>query len=351
MTSQKIKVNEYTSASITGKSTRKSLKSIDRASNVHSDLKINFLKLSTAMVKANTTICQSMLSQVYDIFLSALMLRGLLDCNQSRICLKDGFREKYRDFSKSGRTGELAQAINYIFAQEKLGFKFVIDYDEFLTACSIPRKTTGRTPDYVLFGKANSNLAVLESKGSSTKEELTKPQLRGKLQGAMDNQCNPGVLHLQSVGKQKVSNSYASVVELAESSESRVSAIHFADPEYDEFEYETYAEAISNYYIRWLLFICEASLDYTHDIKKIIDVLNFEFDFFIHEGIEFYIQMSSYSDQYLRVPVRYGISVKVIELLYREDYDALHSLDFHAKSMNGIEIFSDGTIAIEDKEI
>ncbi len=299
------------------------------------------------MVKANTTIGQSMLSQAYDIFLSALTLRGLLDCNQSGICLKDGFREKYRDFSKSGRTGELAQAVNYIFAQEKLGFKFVFDYDEFLTAYSIPRKTIGGTPDYVLFGKKNSNLAVLESKGSSTKEELTKPQLRAKLQGAMENQCNLGVLHLQSVGKQRVSNSYASVVELAESSESRVSAIHFADPEYDEFEYETYSGAISNYYIRWLLFINEASLDYTLDIKEIIDTL----DIVTYEGIEFYIQMSSYSDRYLRVPVRYGISVKVIELLYQEDYEALYSLDFPTKSLSGLEIFPDGTIAVEDEEI
>lgn len=349
MISQKIKVKEYKSTSITGKSTRESPKSVDRASNVHSDLKVNFLKLSTAMVKANTTTGQSMLSQAYDIFLSALMLRGLLDCDKSEVCLKDGFREKYRDFSKSGRTGELAQAINYIFAQEKLGFKFVFDYDEFLKASSIPNKKLGGTPDYVLYGKKNSNLAVLESKGSSTKEELTMPQLRVKFQGAMDNQCTPGVFHLQNIGNQKVSNSYASVVEFAESSEIRESVIHFADPEYDEFEYEIYSGAIRNYYVRWLHFIHEESLDYALDIKEVIDAL--DCDIVNHEGVEFHIQRSSYSDRYLKVPVRYGISAKVIKLLYQEDYEALYSLDFSAKSLNGVEIFPDGTIAVEDEEV
>ncbi len=361
MNSQKIQIKEYKSASITGKSTRKNTKSIVRASKVNSELKVNFLKLSTAMVKANTTIGKSIPSQAYDIILSALMLHSLLDYKKPEIYLKDGFRQKYRDFSRSARTGELAQAINYIFAQEKLGFKFVFDYDEFLKVYSIPYKKLGGTPDYVLFGKKSKNLAVLESKGSSTKEKLTKPQLRAKLQGAMDNQCMPGVLHLKSAGKQKVSNSYASVVELVESSESRRSTIHFADPEYDEFKHETYSEAISNYYFRWILFICRFSLPYYLSAKEAIDILlngigidigidigiYLHLDIVTHEGIDFYVQKSPLSESYLKIPVRYGISKKVIELLYAGDYEALYALDFPAISLSGVEIFSDGTIALE----
>lgn len=140
MVSKKIKIQEYTSSSIKGKSTRSSPKKIIKSSNTYSDLNINFLKLSVAMVKANTTRSSSLSNVVYDTCLSALSIYGLIESKGSTVALRDGFRKKYRDFSKTSRTGELAQAINYIFAQEKLGYKFVLDYDEFIYTTKTPIK-------------------------------------------------------------------------------------------------------------------------------------------------------------------------------------------------------------------
>lgn len=345
--SQKIKVTEYTSASIKGESNKSSRKKIAKSTNSHARLDINFLKFSTAMVKANTTRSLDFPSQVYDIFLSALSLYGLLDYKQSKICLKNGFRDKYRDFSKSGRIGELAQAINYLFAQQQLGFKFVVDFDTFLEVNDIASKSAGGTPDYVLLGKPGKNLAVLESKGSSLKDELTMPQLRSKLQGAMDKQCLVGVKYLQNQGKMFVSNSYASVVEFAEASESRDSLIHFADPEYDDFTEYNYSLTVKDYYSRWFLFIGDSLVNPENNEEQLSKYFEVE----IYEGMEFYLQTSSYNYGNLVIPIRYGVSKRVVELFRLGSYQTLYSLEIKEKSLENIEIFSDGTIAKSTKDI
>ncbi|MGD8231343.1 hypothetical protein [Vibrio sp. TRT 1302] len=348
MISQDIKIKEYTSASVIGKSTRTSRRKIADSSQNHTALKVNFLKFSTAMVKANTTSSTSVLSQAYDIMLNALTLFGLLDLKPSSICLKDGFRDKYRDFSKSGRTGELGQAINYIFAQEKLGYKFVFDFDEFLKSQSILPQVNGGKPDYVMLGKPGKNVSVLESKGSSTQVELTRPELRAKLQGAMDNQCSSGVSYLRGNGV-LVSNSYASVVELSESSEKRHSVIHFADPEYDEFQEQDYSKPIKNYYLRWLEFLFEHEGDsaFCFEYHKFVQ----DFDVLEISGEKYHVQKRVYRNRYLSVPVRYGISSKVIELFRANNYKDIYSLKTATKSLENVEIFSDGTIAIREDKI
>ena len=103
------------------------------------------------------------------------------------------------------------------------------------------------------------------------------------------------------------------------------------------------------------------SLPYYLSAKEAIDILlngigidigidigiYLHLDIVTHEGIDFYVQKSPLSESYLKIPVRYGISKKVIELLYAGDYEALYALDFPAISLSGVEIFSDGTIALE----
>ncbi|EII3443268.1 TPA: hypothetical protein GRI96_24155 [Vibrio parahaemolyticus] len=348
MLTQHIRIKEYTSASIIGRSTRASKLKIADSKNIHADLNINFLKFSAAMVKANTTSNGSAWSQAYDVMLSALTLFGLLDYKQSSVCLKDGFRDKFRDFSKSGRTGELGQAINFIFAQEKLGYKYIFDFDEFLRVQAILPKSSGGTPDYVMLGKPGQNVSILESKGSSTKEELTRPELRAKLQGAMDNQCIPGTNYLRN-NKVKVSNSFASVVEFAEASEHRDSVIHFADPEYDEYQEQDYSRLIKSYYLRWLNFLLEREADDefifgNQTLSQQLDILEFS-------GEKYFVQKHGYRNRYSNVPVRYGVSSKVIELISVNNYHALYNLDSVAISLDSAEIFPDGTIAVGETEI
>lgn len=345
MITQQIKVKEYTSSSITGKSTRQQLKALKSSAQTHSGLDINFLKFSTAMVKANTTNILNVKEQAYDTLLASLSLFGLIDYNSKDINLKDGFRKKYRDFSKSGRTGELGQAINYIFAQEKLNFKYVVDFDTFLQWNSISSTVQGGTPDYVLIGAPARNLSILESKGSSQKQPLTNPQLRKRLQGAMDNQCTSGVNHLQLNSNFLVSNSYASVVELSEFSETRHSQLHFADPEYDEYEYQDYSLTIRKYYSLWLLFLGIESAIKIFDDAREFEFSVAQFDLIEIDGGEYYLQRISYQDSYLNIPIKYGISKDIVGLLETCNYDRVYKIEGLARSYEDVEIFTDGTIA------
>jgi len=347
---QKIKIKEYTSASVVGKSTRPSPKKLVESSNTHSDLNINFLKLSSAMVKANISEIVSIKEQVFDAFLSGLGLLGLISYSQHNIKLKSGFRKKYRDFSRTGRVGELSQAINYIFAQEKLGFKFVLDFDTFLNNTRIAPLSTGQAPDYVLLGKANKNLALLESKGSSQKSCLTKAELRAKLQGAMDNQCGSGHKHLTANSTFNVSNSYASVVELAESSEARDSTIHFADPEYDEFEERDYSTIIRKFYSRWLSFL---GVDGAIDIFNESGEFTFprqQFGLIKKNGSDYYVQKSTYSYKYLNVPIKFGVSKDIVDLIEKNDYQSIYLLEHNVISDGNVEFFLDGTLALLDEK-
>lgn len=338
MISKKIKIQEYTSLSIQDKSTRSSPKKLVKSSNTYSDLNVNFLKLSVAMVKANTTRSASLKNFVYDTFLSALSLNGLVENKGSKLALRDGFRNKYRDFSKTSRTGELAQAINYIFAQEKLGYKFVLDYEEFISATKTPTKKTGAAPDYVLFGKNSKNLAVLESKGSSASAKLPLATIRSRLFSAMNSQCGDGVRHLQKNGH-LVSHSYASLVELVESSDVGESIIHFADPDYDEFDNVDYSKAVKSHYSRWLSFIGILGSDLVANPN--------EFENIEVNGEQFVVQRTSNVDRYLNVPIRYGVSEKVLSMYKTGSFKDIYAMNTEVYSSDNVEIFSDGTIALE----
>lgn len=154
----------------------------------------------------------------------------------------------------------------------------------------------------------------------------------------MDSQCTEGVKHLQSNGH-LVSHSYASLIELVENSDVGDSVIHFADPDYDEFEPVDYSSAIESHYTRWLLFIgvFDDGLGVNLDKFERIE-LNDE---------QFVVQRKPNVDRYLNVPVRYGISSRVLSMFQKRSFKDIYEFDIEVYSSDDVEIFSDGTIALE----
>ena len=87
---------------------------------------------------------------------------------------------RLRDFSQTTRTGELAQGLNYLFTQERLGFPFVVDYHLFCNGNST--KIEGRTSDFVLLNDQANTTGLMESKGEAAKKDTVTTKLNDALE-------------------------------------------------------------------------------------------------------------------------------------------------------------------------
>lgn len=76
---------------------------------------------------------------------------------------------RLRDFSQKTRIGEIAQAINYLFVQERLEYPYIIDYHLFCERMSI--NVNGVSPDFVILNKDLTKIGLFESKGEAAKAD------------------------------------------------------------------------------------------------------------------------------------------------------------------------------------
>ena len=95
------------------------------------------------------------------------------------LLIKDRVK-RLRDFSRTSRIGELAQGINYLFTQERLGYPFIVDYHFFCDRIGVD--TSGQTPDFVVLSPDARILGLMESKGEGP---LTRFSVKGKLKSAI----------------------------------------------------------------------------------------------------------------------------------------------------------------------
>lgn len=336
-----IKVFEYDSNAILRNT--KLTKGVGLSNSIKntSELRISFLKFAVSMVKANTISGNNIIEQAFDIMTNSLNLYGLIDSGNS-FSFKEGFRIKYRDFSRTSRIGEISQAINYILAQEVIGYKYIFDYDEFLRAISFHAKLSGGKPDYVMLDALKSKVALLESKGSSQKNKLTPSQIKNKLKNAIENQCKQGAVHLNA-SSYPISNSFASVVEISEVNDGRESAVYFCDPEYSEISEDGFNLAIKSYYLKWLNFVFLSDGEYIKDFN------NFNFDelsIYPFKGREYYVQKNYFDINGFKMNFKFGLDKEVVNRLKISDFRGVKNMDLNKFSDLGVEIFTDGAIAI-----
>ena len=138
------------------------------------------------------------------------------------------FIEFLRDFSKSSRSGELAQGINYYLSLSELGAYCIWDYKQFVKdKLGSKTKLKGRLPDYVLEYR-DGTYGILEVKGTN-KKNPTDALLKAK------KQYENGKIILNSNGI-NVRDTYASAVSFATTSKKmdRYTTIYLVDPVDDE---------------------------------------------------------------------------------------------------------------------
>lgn len=158
------------------------------------------------------------------------MLDSIVECVGGNLRVTPDFRNRYRDFSKTSRVGELAQAVTFILAQDVLGYPIVCDFDGFLRTQNIPAMSSDeQTPDYaLLFRNGTGNLSLIESKGSCPNKSELFP--KSSLKEAL-SQCDSGDKHIRASSSYGATRTYGTHVRFSESSDPWNTLVAYCDPE------------------------------------------------------------------------------------------------------------------------
>lgn len=215
----------------------------------------------------------------------------------SNLRLFDGFRDRYRDFSKSSRTGEFAQAVSFLFAQEILNCPVVMDFRGYLQSIGapVPGHNT-RAPDYVgLFSAGTTNTILIESKGSSPTR--ARAPFKGDLKEALA-QCDAGQRWMTTNGLPLPLASYGVLVHFAEKSDGRDSQIHWCDPEMGirQAGLADDARALRRYYAAYSSWLDR--FDITNAILETHAELPGQLEIRKYRNQSFYILSSTYLDRW-----------------------------------------------------
>lgn len=196
----------------------------------HADLKINSVRLAIAIAKCIFTRYPSGVDAIFESSETFLRVQRMVDTGfQQNLRLRAAYFENLRDFSGVTRTGELAQGINFLMAQDNLNIPVLVDYHGYCTSKGFnnPPKST---PDFVACSKVGSYI-LLESKGSLSKSGPPLTSLiTSRLRKAL-NQCDKGEAYLMLQGEPAALQKFGALVSLQYSSSKNGSEIHICDPE------------------------------------------------------------------------------------------------------------------------
>jgi hypothetical protein len=321
-------------------------------------MEISPIKLSVAMGRTILSIDPCNIDLVFQVVSSFFNMQSIIDTKAKNLRVADSTMGKFRDFSLSGRVGELAQAINYIFVQEVLKKPLVVDFEGFLIREGYIKKCPyiGKSPDFISGSIGSNKITLIESKGACP--DIERLQLKTKLREGLE-QCDEAQQYF-TVNKLPVNvqNSFASGVWFSKSSKWNT-AIHFSDPDYNDLDYLLDPMQLFRYhYASWF-----ALLGYYRQAIELVSNENVsieEPDEIIEIGDEkFYIlDVSDYYPYYMgyelimifsgvyRSRLRFGISQKIWNILKNHNGINIEKEEyyFEAISNEDYELFADGTI-------
>lgn len=221
-------------------------------STSHAPLRVSPGRLSAALAKTILTINPSSLDLAYQTVISFLGIQAWISGHGNELRLRSGFRDSHRDFSKATRTGELAQALTLILAQDHLGYPFVSDYYGFVSSLGLRVRRYQQTPDFVLWTPRSKTISLIESKGGapSTKSTSVRSRLREGLK-----QTRHGRNELRRLAGPIVNRSYATLARFSEYGDPWGTELHYCDPRGDSREIFHSPHPVRRYYASWFAFL------------------------------------------------------------------------------------------------
>ncbi|MEN7547802.1 hypothetical protein AAG747_07775 [Rapidithrix thailandica] len=256
--------------------------------------------------------------------------------------------EPVRDFSKTSGIGQIAQGVNFLFAQEILKFPIVVDFESFIKNKNSHAEITGPRPDFILHkdNTVENNIALLESKGqynppltSSTKIVLKKAL----------KQCENGRLIISNnLPMYNISKTFGTAVIFYNEQSSESSKIQYVDPEYPNENSTNNLDLIRYHYASWF-FIMKNFVIY----KKLINN-----EFLVESDIKkarkkkifgqpFYLFKYNAEERFEGYGFDYGLRVEVVDVLMgkKQKFNEIQfDINIKDTQKNNFEYFKDGTI-------
>jgi hypothetical protein len=217
-----IDIIEYQNASVTTR--RAGLIEI----NNHTPLAFSSWELSVAMAR---TLCDKHINipELYFDSVQALFsLPFLISRTSNNLRFNSNRIIRLRDFSLTNKIGEVAQALTWIYLEEKSSFPFVVDFELFCSKYGITIPANSSTPDFIAQGvNKTTNICIAESKGKLINSRTT---IKTKLNSGL-NQCDIGELIVNSSGTYSVIKKLCFCSEFSRDIDIENSKFHFVDPE------------------------------------------------------------------------------------------------------------------------
>lgn len=236
--------------------------------NNHNDMGFSSVKLYYAMARTNSLRLINNRLLFYDFLAGLLGFSGIIDEDDENFRLFKNRINKFRDFSKTARIGELGQAISYIFAQDILHRPIIIDFHAFCQRRHIHVPGNIKTPDFILHdGGRNNNIALMEVKSKYGRRICT---MKSELKRAIA-QCDQVIPILNPT--YNVTNRYGVGTLLYDEQNEHNSKIYFTDPIESQNNIVPTSHIIKHYFASWFLLIGDEN-----SYKQLIDDEPFNLD-------------------------------------------------------------------------
>lgn len=347
-------VTEYTNVSIT----RKGAHAVAH-NTVHPNFSFNGWELADAIAR---TICSQHLNnrEYWADFISSLLgLNLIIHSNQPNARLSSSRINLLRDFSRTGRVGEIAQGLTYLYLRKQQGYSIINDFEFFCISNNINIPASTSTPDFVAQNSMlNTDVCLAESKGTET---MSSTNIKGKLAKSM-SQCSSGEAILNAEGTYNVIKKLGFCFELSDELDVVDSKLHFVDPENPPKQSSENYMPLRLHYASWFYMVGDfKNVDRLLNDEPIkwnpnyyhTENINGEEYWFLYRlpksvfellGDAFFVKM--YEFYFFRF-WSVGISFKVIQMLQDKSYSQLKEFKFQNESMKRYEIFSDGTALLK----
>ena len=182
------------------------------------DFVMNDRQLAIAMVRSILTVNSGKASRKYVAAIVRPTLQFMLDWSRAPdLQISSAFLEVVRDFSVTGRIGELAQGVCFAYWKWARGYSWITDFGPWATSLT-PPYSGKKSPDFVMLNLIAGDVALMEAKG--TRSEKYKPPM-----GAALRQCRA------ALGKVLASRGFGSILVLDSKATKGRGTLHIRDPE------------------------------------------------------------------------------------------------------------------------